>query len=219
VDDGQSRPGHAISTGRCGVFGGTFDPIHFGHLIVAEAARESLELSQVLFVPAADPPHKPDAPVSGADQRLRMVDLATKHNPAFAVSRADVDRPGPHYTVDLLIALAKDRGTASGLYFIMGADSLADLLTWRSPERIIELARLGVARRPGFQPALERLEAEIPGLASRTDWIDTPLVGISASDIRRRVREGRFIKYMLPSDVESYVYSAGLYSAAEANVR
>lgn len=198
-------------TRRLGLLGGTFDPVHLGHLIACEAARTSLGLDAVLFVPAGDPPHKSGAPISPARQRLAMLALALAGNPAFAVSRVDVDRPGPHFTVDLLRLVAEEYGPATELYFIVGADSLVDLPTWRQPERIVQLARLAVVGRPGYEPDLADLERRVPGVADSLRFVDAPPVDISATDLRRRVAAGRSIRYQVPDAVADYVQTHGLY--------
>ncbi len=196
---------------RIGIFGGTFDPIHIGHLVIAEEARVSLRLSAVRFVPAADPPHKPRRPLSPAETRFAIASRATQSHPDFAVSRSDIDRPGPHYTVELLELIRDEVGPDVELHFIMGADSLQDLLSWRDPVRIVEMARLAVAQRPGYEPDLPALERELPGLTSRVDFLETPRIGISATDIRRRIASGRPIRFQVPDAVESYIRQLGLY--------
>jgi nicotinate-nucleotide adenylyltransferase len=201
---------------RVGLLGGTFDPVHIGHLVAAAEARDALGLDQVLFVPAATPPHKLRVTMSPADHRLAMLELAVADEPAFVASRLDLDRAGPHFTVDLL-SLARRRlpiTEADGLWFIMGADSLLDLPTWRDPQGIIGLARLAVATRPGYEPVLDELERSIPGLADRVDPVPIPLIGVSGTNIRRRVREGRTIAYHVPRAVEAHVHQHTLYQTS-----
>jgi len=198
---------------RVGVFGGTFDPIHYGHLIAAEEARWRLGLAEVLFAPAAQPPHKPGQPISAAEQRVAMVELAIAGNPHFRLSRVDLDRPGPHYTVDTIPWLQSELGPAAELYLIIGLDSLVKLHTWREPARLIRLCRLAVVSRPGQQLDLGELEATMPGIGERLHLLETPEIGISAEDLRRRVREGQSIKYQVPEAVEGYIYAHGLYTA------
>lgn len=195
---------------RLGILGGTFDPPHNGHLLIARAAQEQLRLDHVLFAPAGIQPLKQDQPVSPADQRADMVALAIAGEADFGLSRIDLDRPGPHYTADLL-------HIASGVYpdakvwFIMGADSLVDLLRWRDPHRLIELARLAVLRRPGFEPDWTALEAALPDLRERIDWIEAPPIDIAAHDIQRRVRKGESIEGLTPPAVAQYIAERGLY--------
>jgi len=197
---------------RLGVFGGTFDPIHHGHLVAAEEVRGRLNLDKVLFVPAGLPPHKLDLDISPTRHRIAMLKLAIDSNPGFALSRVDVDRHGPCYTVDTLALLHAEYGPDAELFFIMGMDSLADLLIWRSPERIIRLARIVVVGRPGFQADVDELDKVLPGAAQRITIVDTPLIEVSSSDIRMRVREGLPIRYQVPEAVEAYIREHGLYA-------
>ena len=196
---------------RIGILGGTFDPIHYGHLFIAEEARISIALKRVLFVPAAQPPHKPDVYICPAHHRLRMIELAIASNPHFEVSTVDLSRPGPDYSVDMLMLLRKEWGPGSEFYFIMGLDSLAGIMTWHDPARLIELCTLAVARREGYEVDMTALEASLPGITDRTLLLDTPELGISSSDIERRVREGLPIKYLVPQSVEDYIRAQELY--------
>jgi nicotinate-nucleotide adenylyltransferase len=197
---------------RLGILGGTFDPIHFGHLLAAEEARVALALDRVLFAPAGDPPHKPGRKVLPVAHRLAMVRLAIADNAAFVVSTVDIDRPGPHYTLDTIRLLRETWGTsAEGTFFVMGGDSLSHLLTWHQPARLIQLCRLAVVARPGYQADLEELERVLPGLSQRLDWVEMPVLGISSSDLQRRVRDGRSIRYQVPAAVAGYVAEHGLY--------
>lgn len=198
---------------RWGVLGGTFDPVHIGHLMAAAEAASALALSRVLFVPARQPPHKPADGLSAAEHRLAMLELAVAEEPAFAVSRIDLDRPGPHYTVDLLRALRREASLADGeaLWFVMGADSLQDLPTWRDPETLVRLARLAVLGRPGYEPDMAALARVVPGVREAVDRLEMPLVGVSGTDLRRRVAEGRTIHYQVPRTVERYIARHGLY--------
>lgn len=197
---------------RLGILGGTFDPIHFGHLLAAEEARVALHLDRVLFAPAGDPPHKQGHPILPGAYRQAMVRLAIADNPAFEVSSVDMDRPGPHYTVDTIHLLRQEWGTdADETFFIMGADSLADLLTWHQPAQFIELCRLAVVARPGYRPDLAEMETALPGISRRLDCVEIPVLGISSSDLQRRVREGRSIRYQVPAAVARYIAEHGLY--------
>ena len=196
---------------RLGVLGGTFDPIHYGHLVAAQEARYQLALESVLFAPAAHPPHKPDEPLSKVHHRLRMVELAIQGRADFALSRVDVDRPGPHYTADMLSLLQQTWGPGTELFFVVGSDSLADILKWSRPERIIQQAKLAVARRPGAEVDVDALERELPGLIDRVYWVEIPLLEISSTNLRARVRQRRPISFLLPPAVEAYLLEHGLY--------
>jgi nicotinate-nucleotide adenylyltransferase len=201
---------------RLAVFGGTFDPVHHGHLIAAEEVRCALRLEAVVFVPAAVPPHKLGDSMAQARHRLAMLELATGGNPGFRISRVDLDRPGPHFTVDMLRLLAESLDDGTELFLMMGADSLRDLPTWRDPPGILAQARVVVVDRPGYAPDRAALEAALPGLAERLVVVPMPLIGIAASDVERRVGEGRPIRYQVPAAVEAYIYANGLYGAAAA---
>jgi nicotinate-nucleotide adenylyltransferase len=195
--------------------GGTFDPIHFGHLAIAEEVRVRLDLAEVIFVPAAEPPHKQGVPRSPAEDRYTMVKLATASNPHFSVSRLDLDRPGPSFTFELLELLKAERGEDVELYFVVGLDELPGFLTWRRPERILQLARLAVLPRPGYSFDPAPLQTALPRVMERIDLVPGPELAISAVELRRRVRVGLPIKYMLPENVEEYIYFKGLYSTKE----
>jgi nicotinate-nucleotide adenylyltransferase len=198
---------------RLGILGGTFDPIHHGHLIAAEEAHHQLELDQVLFVPAGTPPHKPARPISPIYDRLRMIELAIAGKPYFAISRVDADRPGPCYTVDTLRLLRLEWGPGVTFFFVEGADSLVEIGTWYQPRRLIELTQFAVVDRPGVEIDLPQLERENPGLASRIHRVQMPLLEISSSDLRARVRQGRPISYLVPPAVEAYIQQQQLYMA------
>jgi len=197
---------------KLGVLGGTFDPPHHGHLALAEVARDQLGLARVLFVPAGQPPHKPGQPITPALHREAMVSLAIAGRDGFLLSRADLDRPGPHYTADLLAILRRAYPGAE-LYFLMGSDSLAQFLTWRDPPRIAAQAKLAVLRRPGWEPDLEELERAVPGIRERLVWLEGPVVAITASDVRQRVQEGLPISDLVPPAVEEYINRHRLYQA------
>jgi nicotinate-nucleotide adenylyltransferase len=199
---------------RVGVLGGTFDPIHIGHLVAAEEVRAQLRLDRVVFVPAGLPPHKLTDDVTSVAHRLAMVNLAVASNPYFTVSHVDIDRFGPCYTVDTIELLRDEWGQAADnveLYFIMGSDSLADIPIWHKPERLIRLCRLAVVGRPGYQVDMEELERSLPGITSRVHFVHSPQLDISSTDIQRRVREGLPIKYQVPEAVEDYIYEHELY--------
>jgi nicotinate-nucleotide adenylyltransferase len=196
---------------KLGLLGGTFDPPHYGHLVLAENALVQLQLDRVLFVPAGQPPHKPEPPITPAHHRAAMVEAAIADNPFFAMSRADLERPGPHYTVDMLALLQREFPQAT-LYFLIGGDSLAQLPNWWRPEAIVERALLAAMKRPGWDVDLESLGEKIVRLPERLRWIDAPYLDISGSDLRRRVREGLPLRYLIPPAVESYVRERDLYT-------
>ena len=200
---------------RIGIFGGTFDPIHNGHLAAAEECRVALALDRVLFLPAGDPPHKRGLPISPVDERVAMIERAIAANDRFQLSRIDVDRAGPSYTVDTLEHLRAHWGVEARFWFIVGADSLADILTWRQPARLIQLARFVAVNRPGApDPDPSSLEADLPGASERIDVVEMPDLAISASDLRDRVRAGRPIRYQVPDVVHAYIIERGLYRAS-----
>jgi len=205
----------AASPLRLGVLGGTFDPPHYGHLALAEAARVQLRLDRVLFVLAGQPPHKPGRPITPAHHRVAMVEAAIADNPAFALSRVDLDRPGPHYTVEML-ALLRQEYPGAELYFLMGGDSLAEFLTWRDPAGIVRQACLAVMQRHGCEPDLAALERAVPGIRERLVWLDVPYLDITASDLRRRVRQGLPLRYLVPPPVAVYIREHRLYEGRRA---
>jgi len=192
------------------VIGGTFDPPHYAHLVLAENALAQLQLERVLFVPAGQPPHKPRQPISPAHHRVTMVEMAVADNSAFLLSRVDVARPGPHYTVDML-GILREKHSGATLFFLMGADSLAEFTRWRDPSGILEQARLGVMRRPGWEADVTSLAESLPGIEERLAWLDAPHLEISGTDLRRRVAEQLPIRYLLPASVEHYVHEHRLY--------
>ena len=198
---------------RIGVMGGTFDPIHLGHLVAAQEVLWRLSLERVIFVPAGDPPHKGGREISPAADRVRMVQLAIGSNPAFELSLVDVERGGKSYTVDTIEILRGRLGAEAQLYFIVGMDSLSELSTWRDPLKLLSLCRLvAVSRPPHRDVDPSTLEAELPGISSRVDLVRTPGIEIASSDLQRRVAVGQPIKYQVPEAVEDYIYSHGLYS-------
>ena len=193
-----------------GVLGGTFDPPHLGHLVIAQRAFLQLRLTGVLFAPTRQPPHKLTSDITPIEHRLAMVRLAIAAHPEFSISTIDVDRAGPTYTVDTMHLLQKQFPDAE-LYFIMGMDSLASLLTWHAPKQLIECCRLAVFDRPGFSVDLAALEAQLPGLRERTVLLRAPTVDLAASDLQRRVRAGESIAHLVPDDVAAYIAEHGLY--------
>lgn len=195
---------------RLGVLGGTFDPPHVGHLILAETAVNGLGLERVIFVPAAEPPHKQDRPLTPAAQRFAMLERAIAGNPRFSISRIDMDRPGPHYTADML-SLLRQQNPSYNLYFLMGADSLNDLAVWRAPAWIIAQAQIAVMRRIGTEINFDALAVKLPGIRNRVTFVDAPTIDISATALRDTVRAGLSIRYQVPDAVLEYINKHRLY--------
>ncbi|RMG35312.1 MAG: nicotinate-nucleotide adenylyltransferase [Planctomycetota bacterium] len=212
---------------RLGIFGGTFDPVHLGHLIVAEQCREQCALDEVRFIPAGEPPHKRGRPLTAAAHRLAMLRFAVAGHSAFRVDDRETKRPGPSYTATTLEEF-RDELPQAELFLILGRDSLLDLPNWHRPERICALATLVVADRPLSRPngsgsgcAKTQRDSREPAEqgsrlppAARIVEIDMPAIGISATDLRRRVAEGRSIRYFVPRAVEVYIAQQGLYRGA-----
>lgn len=196
---------------RIGIFGGTFDPPHVGHLILAAEARDQLKLDRVLWVLTPDPPHKTDRVISSLAVRLELIQAALRDDPGFELSTIEIDRPGPHYTVDT-VHLLQDRNPGAELFYLMGGDSLHDLPTWMRPQEIIAiLAGIGVMRRPQDFVDLPWLERALPGVTAKVHFIDAPLLEISSSDIRRRIVEGSHYRYFLQPTVYELVCEKRLY--------
>ena len=196
-----------------GVLGGTFDPPHVGHLLLAEWAKEELRLDRVIWVPAGDPWRKWNTGVTPAKQRVAMVRRAIARNRSFRVSTLEVERHGPAYAVDTLAALRRENPNR-GVIFILGLDALRDLPNWRQPRRLISMAELAVAARGRQRLSAAELERLLPGLSHRVVWLSMPRVDISATDLRRRASEGRSLRYLVPDSVEEYIRRHGLYAAA-----
>jgi nicotinate-nucleotide adenylyltransferase len=198
--------------GATGVFGGTFDPIHYAHLAVAEAAREAFDLRRILFIPAAQSPHKPDRPITSAADRFAMVEAAIVGNDRFEISRVELDRGGPSYTAETLASLRAADGDDS-LALILSAESFAELPTWHEPERILELAEaVVVAPRYGYEEADEGfLARHFPSSTGRAVFLDGPRIRMSASEVRERAASGRSIRYLVPDAVAAYIGDHGLY--------
>jgi len=203
----------ALSPQPSGVLGGTFDPIHLGHLLAAESAREQLGLARVAFVPVGDPPHKRGRAISPVADRLELVRRAVADHPAFCLSLADVNRPGPHFTVEMLPRVRAELGGTGDLYLILGADQIEDLPTWHRPDLLLERCRIAAVARPGHPLDLAAVSMHLPGLAERTVVVEMPLIGISGTDLRRRARDGRSLRYLVPPAVEAYIAERGLYRA------
>ncbi len=196
---------------KLGVLGGTFDPPHNGHLLIARAALTQLGLARVLFAPTRQPPHKLRNKITPVEQRIEMVRLAIAPHPQFALSRVDVDRAGPTYTVETLRLLREQFNDAVEWFFIMGMDSLVNLPTWHAPAQLIQLCRLAVFPRPGFVADWDALERQIPGVRARVVLLDAPALDIAASDLQARVRAGQSIAHLVPEAVARYIAEQGLY--------
>ena len=190
---------------QVGLFGGSFNPPHLGHLALAETVRDVCRFDRVLWIPARRPPHKPAEALAAVQHRLHMTRLAVADNPGFDVSEIELERAGPSYTVDTL-ALLQDRRPDWALHLIIGADSLAGLHTWRRPDEILERARLVVFPRADAAPA-----AVDPVVLERVRFVEAPLLTVSSTDIRARCRAGRSIRYLVPEAVRTYIAEHGLY--------
>jgi nicotinate-nucleotide adenylyltransferase len=199
------------SAQRIGIYGGTFDPIHIGHLAIAEDARHALGLDYVIFIPAARQPLKDDRQGASPAQRLAMVQLACGENPHFVVSDVDLRRPPPSYTLDTLVTLRAESDPAADLVFILGADAARDLPRWHRAAEIIRLVRLAIVGRPGYHLNLATLEADLPGIGARSTIIDGPRLEVSSSDLRARLTAGRPARYQIPDPVLAYIAEHGLY--------
>ena len=225
----------APDDGRVGILGGTFDPIHYGHLVIADQVREALRLDRILFVPAAQPPHRIASEVSPAADRAAMVALAIADNPAFSLCRIELDRDGPSYTADTVTSLAAELaarqgpglavstrtapGPARELFFILSSEALSGLPGWHDPARVLAACRLAVVARPGTpRPDRDWLAAHLPGGAAAADrvvGIETVPIANSSSDVRRRVTEGLSIRYLVPPAVSTYICDHRLYTLQE----
>lgn len=203
-----------MTNDKLGILGGSFDPIHYGHLLLAETCREQCRLDRVIFIPAAVPPHKRSQPLASARDRIEMVRLAIAGHEQLAVSSIEIDRGGVSYTVDTLTALAEQQ-PGSSLFFLMGADSLNDLPTWREPQRLCELAVPLVVRRasspePDFSSISHLVTAKRLD-EIREHQVEMPIIELSSTEIRQRVAIGRSIRYRTPRAVEKFIETHGLY--------
>ncbi len=198
------------TTLRVGLLGGTFDPPHYAHLEIADRALQEYALDRVIFLPNGQPPHKPGYAVSPAEQRYIMTELACADHPRFFVSRLELDRPGPSYSVDTVRQVKAELGPEAEIYFLMGMDSALEMPTWYHPDELLADAVVVAAPRPGCDQAalVETLGAES---ASRVRVLPMSLYGHSSTEIRARVREGRSVRYLLPPPVEAYIRKQGLY--------
>jgi nicotinate-nucleotide adenylyltransferase len=202
---------------RVGLFGGTFDPPHLGHLILASEAHSQLELTRLLWTVTPDPPHKQDQMITPLEHRLTMVKLAIKDEQYFELSDVELNRPGPHYTIDT-IKLLTEQNPGAQIVPIIGGDSLNDLPTWHQPKEILYAAHwVGVMRRPGEETNLQALERELPGITSKVHYVDAPLLEIASREIRNRVATGKPFRYYLPPSVYEYIEKHQLYQAHVIN--
>ena len=197
---------------KIGLIGGTFDPPHIGHLIIADQAYMQLGLETVWFAPVGQPPHKNVQRVSAIQHRVEMTRLAIQGNPHFTLSLADVNRPTPHYITVLFEILVKQYPHVEW-YLIIGADSLAELPRWYEPARLLQLTRLAVAQRPGSQPDLTKVEQALPNIRERVSWVDSPLIDLASHDLQRRVRAGLSLRYMATDEVIDYIAAHQIYQA------
>ncbi len=202
---------------KIGVLGGTFDPIHIGHLKVAEEVTASLNLSEVIFMLAGQPWLKADNLISPAEHRLEMVRLALAGRANFKLSTMEIERPGPTYTVDTMAELERQLGSKDELFFILGWDNLTQLPQWHEPSRLIKLCRLVAVPRVDFPPPdLASLEVAISGLSKRVILLEKPRIDVNASEIRQRVRESLSIHNLVPEPVERYIKEHKLYAGEQA---
>ena len=198
---------------RIGVFGGTFDPPHLAHLILAEEAHFQLNLELILWVLTPVSPLKPDVEISPWEQRLELLEAAIRDNPAFKVSTVDIDRNAPFYTFETLRILSEIH-VDQEIIFLVGGDSLLDLPKWKQPQDLIQNCHeIGVMRRPGFEIDLHELDLLIPGLEAKVKWVEGPLVEISSSEIRKRLRNGSPVRYFLPPSVNKIIHTKRLYQS------
>lgn len=201
----------AVGKKRVGIFGGTFDPIHMGHLIVAETIMDEFHLDKVVFIPAAVPPHKLDKQISPAKHRYMMTMLATCSNPRFQVSDMEMHRQGPSYSRDTLAQLIEEHGSDTEFYFIVGADSVENLHTWNRIDELLTMCHFIGASRPGCMPDMEKIAQRFGPLAEKIHCLETPELEISSTEIRHRVGQKRTIRYIVPETVEQYIYKEKLY--------
>ena len=199
-------------TRKIGLLGGTFDPIHLGHLLTADFVLKTLGLEKIVFIPANHPPHKTNIKVTEAEHRYIMALLATTHNPMFEVSDIEIKREGLSYTIDTLRWFIEHSEADTEFYFILGADEIAELDKWESFEKLLDLCYFVAATRPGFMNQVEAAKRSFGVLgAEKIIWLDTPELNISSTEIRYRVRNNLPIKYIVPDAVEKYIYKEGLY--------
>ena len=196
-----------------GILGGTFDPVHLGHLVIAEEVRVRLGLDKTIFIPAGEPWLKQSRPITPAVHRVEMVRRAISSNPHFVLSLLEIERAGPTHTIDTVTMLKQMLGAQVELFLILGLDTLMQLPEWRKPDQLIKLCRLAVVNRPGYDLSdISRLEEALHGVSSCISEVKVPDIGISSTEIRERVKKGVSIRYLVPTAVEEYIAERGLYS-------
>jgi len=196
---------------RIGLFGGTFDPPHLGHLILASEAQTQLELDRLLWILTPEPPHKREQTITSIEHRLAMVQLAIADNTTFELSRIELDRPGPYYTLDT-IKLVAEQNPGTDIVPVIGGDSLRDLPKWHEPQKLVYACHwIGVMRRPYDKSNLAELESQLPGISSKVHYVDAPLLEIASREIRSRIAEGKSVRYYLPTNVYEYINQHHLY--------
>lgn len=207
VDEAQEAPNSLA------IMGGTFDPIHYGHLVTAEAVRHEYNIDQILFMPTGHPPHKSEKNISYSEHRYLMTVLATATNPGFDVSRLEIDRKGVTYTIDTIKELRKVYGTQTELFFITGADALNHIFTWKDAEELLRLCTFVAVTRPDYhkEKLAEKIKVIRDYYKSKIHFLEVPALSISSTDIRFRVKNNMPIKYLLPESVEKYIYKFKLY--------
>ena len=203
-----------LDCSRLGLLGGSFDPIHVGHLIIADTLAYRLDLDHVVFLPAANPPHKTGQPLSSPEARLEMIRLSIAGVSGFSASEADLRREGPSYTVDMLTEIRQKVSDRTQLCFLMGMDSLRDFPNWHRPGEIAALAELGVARRPGVDVSQIDIEFQVPEARGRIQIINVPLIDIASSNIRERVRTKRPFRFHVTPAVAEYIIGNRLYESS-----
>jgi nicotinate-nucleotide adenylyltransferase len=197
---------------KLGVLGGTFDPIHSGHLAIAEEAKRQIKLDSVVFMPAGHPYFKEARNITAAELRIDMLKQALADKPYFGISLIEVERPGPSYAVDSLTQMKSRLASEDELFFILGWDSLMNLYSWHAADRLIKLCRIAAAPRPGYcRPDLDLLEKQLPGISQRVEILEAPMMDISSTTIRERVSQGLPIDKMVPPAVERYIREKKLY--------
>jgi nicotinate-nucleotide adenylyltransferase len=193
-----------------GIYGGTFDPPHIGHLVIGDQALHQLDLDELWFTPVGQPTHKPGRAISAAEHRVAMTRVAIATHPGFRVCEHDITRPGPHYSLTLM-QLLRETYPQHTWTFVIGEDSLADLPKWHQPAALMSLVTLAVAHRPGSRPDAANIEAVVPGLYSRIQWIAAPLMDLSSTELRARLGDGRSVRYLIPRAVADYASEHRLY--------
>ncbi len=195
------------------IMGGTFDPIHYGHLVTASTVKHRFGVDKILFIPTGRPAHKEGKKVVDNEIRYEMTCMAVDSNEDFLVSRIEIDRPGKTYSIDTVRELKEICGDDIKFYFITGADSILDILSWKDPDKLLKLCEFIAVTRPGYakKDMLEKISTIVETYGSKIHYYEVPALDISSSDIRNRVKKGEPIKYLLPENVEKYIYDNGLY--------